>query len=122
MKKLKKTILRIMPIFFMYATKVNAADVVSEVQGGGSIQNSKLGQGLLNIVRDITGTMQWILPITGVCFILFYVFKIMTGDEQRPTKIQKINYKGPSLYCNRIISSNNSKSYFKIFLNGGKSI
>ena len=38
MKKLKKTILRIMPIFFMYATKVNAADVVSEVQGGGSIQ------------------------------------------------------------------------------------
>ena len=82
MKKLKKTILRIMPIFFMYATKVNAADVVSEVQGGGSIQSSKLGQGLLNIVRDITGTMQWILPITGVCFILFYVFKIMTGDEQ----------------------------------------
>ena len=57
MKKLKKTILRIMPIFFMYATKVNAADVVSEVQGGGSIQSSKLGQGLLNIVRDITGTM-----------------------------------------------------------------
>ena len=54
MKKLKKTILRIMPIFFMYATKVNAADVVSEVQGGGSIQSSKLGQGLLNIVRDIT--------------------------------------------------------------------
>ena len=28
MKKLKKTILRIMPIFFMYATKVNAADFI----------------------------------------------------------------------------------------------
>ncbi|MBS6591406.1 MAG: ATP-binding cassette domain-containing protein [Ruminococcus sp.] len=89
MKKLKKTILRIMPIFFMYATKVNAADVVSEVQGGGSIQSSKLGQGLLNIVRDITGTMQWILPITGVCFILFYVFKIMTGDEQDQQRYKK---------------------------------
>jgi len=87
MKKLKKTILRIMPIFFMYATKVNAADVVSEVQGGGSIQSSKLG--LLNIVRDITGTMQWILPITGVCFILFYVFKIMTGDEQDQQRYKK---------------------------------
>lgn len=59
----------------MYATKVNAADVVSEVQGGGSIQSSKLGQGLLNIVRDITGTMQWILPITGVCLYYFMYLK-----------------------------------------------
>ncbi len=89
MKKLKKAILGIIPILTMFATKVNAADVVSEVQGGGNIQSSKLGQGLLNIVRDITGTMQWILPITGVCFILFYVFKIMTGDEQDQQRYKK---------------------------------
>ena len=48
--------------------KVNAAEVVTEVQGGGQIQNSKLGQGLLNMVRDITGTMQWILPIVRSMF------------------------------------------------------
>lgn len=69
--------------------KVQAADIVSEVQGGGEIQSSKLGQGLLNIVKDITGTMQWILPIVGVCFILFYVFKIMTGDEQDQQRYKK---------------------------------
>ena len=87
--KLKKALIGAMATMFMIANKVNAADVVSEVQGGGSIQSSKLGQGLLNIVRDITGTMQWILQITGVCFILFYVFKIMTGDEQDQQRYKK---------------------------------
>ncbi len=87
--KLRKALFGIMAMTFMLANKVNAADVVSEVSGGGSIQSSKLGQGLLNIVRDITGTIQWILPITGVCFILFYVFKIMTGDEQDQQRYKK---------------------------------
>lgn len=87
--KLKKSIIGVTPLIFMLANKVHAADVVTEVQGGGSIQSSKLGQGLLNIVRDITGTMQWILPITGVCFILFYIFKIMTGDEQDQQRYKK---------------------------------
>lgn len=38
---------------FAYANRVYA-DVVTEVQGGGEIQSSKLGQGLLNMVKDIT--------------------------------------------------------------------
>lgn len=73
---------------FAYANRVYA-DVVTEVQGGGEIQSSKLGQGLLSMVKDITGTMQWILPVVGVCFILFYVFKIMTGDEQDQQRYKK---------------------------------
>lgn len=87
--KLKKVLIGTLTTMFMLATKVNAVDLVSEVSGGGNIQSSKLGQGLLNIIRDITGTMQWILPITGVCFILFYVFKIMTGDEQDQQRYKK---------------------------------
>ena len=94
MKKLKE--LRIKPIFttsFLMSLFANMnrvyADVVTEVQGGGEIQNSKLGQGLLSMVKDITGTMQWILPVVGVCFILFYVFKIMTGDEQDQQRYKK---------------------------------
>lgn len=87
--KLKKALIGAMATMFMIANKVNAADIVTEVDGGGNIQSSKLGQGLLNIVRDITGTIQWILPITGVCFILFYVFKIMTGDEQDQQRYKK---------------------------------
>ncbi len=94
MKKLKenklyKFISSIGMTIMLFTNQVQAADVVSEVSGGGSIQSSKLGQGLLNIVRDITGTMQWILPICGVCFILFYVFKIMTGDEQDQQRYKK---------------------------------
>lgn len=87
--KLKKVLIGTIAIMIMIANKVNAVDVVSEVSGGGNIQNSKLGQGLLNIIKDITGTIQWILPITGVCFILFYIFKIIVGDEQDQQRYKK---------------------------------
>lgn len=66
--KLTKTLTTISTLMFFITNKVNAAEVVTEVQGGGQIQNSKLGQGLLNMVRDITGTMQWILPIVRSMF------------------------------------------------------
>lgn len=94
MKKLEK--FKFKPIFmtpFIMSILANMnrvyADVVTEVDGGGEIQSSKLGQGLLSMVKDITGTMQWILPVVGVCFILFYVFKIMTGDEQDQQRYKK---------------------------------
>ena len=87
--KIQKLLLATTMAIMTFANKVQATDIVSEVEGGGSIQSSKLGQGLLNIVRDVTGTIQWILPITGVCFILFYVFKIMTGDEQDQQRYKK---------------------------------
>lgn len=87
--KLSKAILLSQIALLTFINKVQAADIVTEVDGGGNIQSSKLGQGLLNIIRDVTGTIQWILPITGVCFILFYVFKIMTGDEQDQQRYKK---------------------------------
>lgn len=87
--KFQKLLLATTMAIMTFANKVQATDIVSEVEGGGSIQSSKLGQGLLNIVRDVTGTIQWILPIIGVCFILFYVFKIMTGDEQDQQRYKK---------------------------------
>ena len=87
--KFQKLLLATTMAIMTFANKVQATDIVSEVEGGGSIQSSKLGQGLLNIVRDVTGTIQWILPITGVCFILFYIFKIMTGDEHDQQRYKK---------------------------------
>lgn len=68
--KLAKTLGAITTGLLITASKVNAADVVTEVQGGGQIQSSKLGQGLLNMVRDITGTMQWILPVVRSMFLI----------------------------------------------------
>lgn len=58
------------------------ADIVTEVEGGGEIQKSKIGIGLMRLVQDLTGTLQWIIPFIGVGFILWHVFKIMTGDER----------------------------------------
>ena len=66
--KLAKTMGTVGTGILLMASKVNAAEVVSEVNGGGEIQSSKLGQGLLNIVKDVTGTMQWILPIVRSVF------------------------------------------------------
>ena len=66
--KLAKTIGAVTTGMILTASKVNAAEVVSEVSGGEEIQSSKLGQGLLNIVRDVTGTMQWILPVVRSMF------------------------------------------------------
>ena len=66
--KLTKTIGSLTTGMILTANKVNAAEVVTEVQGGGEIQSSKLGQGLLNMVRDVTGTMQWILLVVRSLF------------------------------------------------------
>ena len=66
--KLAKSIGAVTTGMILTANKVNAAEVVSEVQGGGEIQSSKLGQGLLNMVRDVTGTIQWILPVVRSMF------------------------------------------------------
>lgn len=58
------------PIIISILANMNKvyADVVTEVEGGGEIQSSKLGQGLLNMVKDVTGTMQWILPVVRSMF------------------------------------------------------
>ena len=66
--KLAKSIGAVTTGMILTASKVNAAEVVSEVQGGGEIQSSKLGLGLLNMVRDVTGTIQWILPVVRSMF------------------------------------------------------
>ena len=65
------------------------ADVVEEAGGGGSIRSSKIGQGMFNLVKDITGTLQWILPIVGACFIVYYVIRIQTGEEQDAMRYKK---------------------------------
>lgn len=67
-RKLAKTIGAVTTGMLLMANKVNAAEVVSEVNGGGEIQSSKLGQGMLNMVKDITGTIQWILPVVRSMF------------------------------------------------------
>ena len=92
MKKLKKLSLKITGILaslIILFNNIAYADVVSEVSGGGEIQNSKLGQGIFNMVRDLTGTLQWLLPVIGVAMCLYFLFKIVTGDEQDQQRYKK---------------------------------
>ena len=63
--------------------------VVQEAGDGGSIASSQLFQGFYNIAIDLTGTLQWIIPVVGLVFIAFYIFKIMTGDEQDQQRYKK---------------------------------
>jgi len=62
---------------------------VEEVGSGGAIQDSVIGKGLMNMIKDLTGTLQWIIPVAGVMVVLYYVFKIMTGDEQDQMRYKK---------------------------------
>ena len=97
MKRVLKNIIRIIfkvitsviMLFTMLITKTCFAATVDEVTGGGSIQESKLAVGAMNMVKDLTGTLQWLIPTAGVLVILFYVFKIMTGDEQDQQRYKK---------------------------------
>ena len=74
-------------VFILFSMLIAKTFAVEEVSGGGSIQNSKIGTGIMSMVKDLTGTLQWIIPTAGVMVILFYVFKIMTRRWARPTKI-----------------------------------
>ena len=90
-KKFKRTgkiLLYMLIIFILQVSNVSCL-AVDEVTGGGSIQSSKIGTGIMNMVKDLTGTLQWIIPTAGVMVILFYIFKIMTGDEQDQMRYKK---------------------------------
>lgn len=87
-RKLAKTLTYMLLIFMIQVTNMSYA-AVDEVAGGGSIQNSKIGAGIMNMVKDLTGTLQWIIPTVGVMVILYYIFKIMTGDEQDQMRYKK---------------------------------
>lgn len=65
-------------VFILFSILITKTFAVEEVSGGGSIQSSKIGTGIMSMVKDLTGTLQWIIPTAGVMVILYYVFKIMT--------------------------------------------
>ena len=75
-RRISKVTAWVVMLFTMQMTKSCFA-AVDEVSGG-SIQSSKIGTGIMRMVKDLTGTLQWIIPTAGVMVILFYVFKIMT--------------------------------------------
>lgn len=86
--KLNKIIITLSIVLFNLNSKCLAV-VVQEAGNGGNIASSQLFQGIYNIAIDLTGTLQWIIPVIGLVFIAYYVFKIMTGDEQDQQRYKK---------------------------------
>ena len=76
---------------FLFATSgVVNADVITDYSGDrGDIGNSTIFTGLYSLISNVAGTLQWIIPIAGVAWILWYVFRIMTGDEQDQQRYKK---------------------------------
>lgn len=87
-KKISKLLYSLSSIFVLLQTNSYGA-VVQEAGNGGNIASSQLFQGFYNMAIDLTGTLQWIIPVVGLVFIAFYVFKIMTGDEQDQQRYKK---------------------------------
>ena len=67
----------------------NVSMAVEEISGGGDIQNSKIAQGFMKLIKDFSGYLMWIIPIAGVVGILICIFKIITGDEQDGERYKK---------------------------------
>ena len=67
------------------------ADVIDEsaVSDTGDIGSSSIFTGAYKLIGNVAATLQWIIPIAGVCWILWYVFRIMTGDEQDQQRYKK---------------------------------
>ncbi len=61
-KKAKKVLLSLFFILSNLKTNCMAA-VVQEAGTGGNIASSTLFQGFYNIAIDLTGTLQWIIPV-----------------------------------------------------------
>lgn len=88
-KKLTNKITVIMVSLLLLFNSYCHADIVQEVSGGGEIENSKIGQGVKNIITDITGTLQIWIPILAVVAILVTLIKMITGDENDQQRYKK---------------------------------
>ena len=69
---------------------VCAADTtIDELGDGGDVAQSDLFKTGYTVIGDIAGTLQWVIPIAGVAMILWYIFRIMTGDDQDQQRYKK---------------------------------
>lgn len=65
------------------------AENIEITSNGGKIRESVLGQGIYNIANDVSGTLRWLIPITSIPFILWFIFKMTTGEENEQPRYKK---------------------------------
>ena len=65
------------------------AENIELTSNGGKIRESVLGQGIYNLIMDISGTLRWLIPVSSIPFILWFIFKIITGEENEQPRYKK---------------------------------
>ena len=89
--KIKKAITSIYVAIIILLGKVQIAyaDTVSITSNGGKIRESALGSGIFNLAQDIAGTLRWLIPVISIPFILWFLFKMFSGEEQEQPRYKK---------------------------------
>ena len=72
---------------YITGSKVFAGQVAIDSNGGAILTD--VGSKFKTLASDIAATLQVIIPIVGVGVCLWYLFKIMTGDEQDQMRYKK---------------------------------
>lgn len=91
MKIIKKMAIRIYIIVAILLTMITDvyADTVSINSNGGKIRESALGLGVFNMAQDVAGTLRWLIPVISIPFILWFLFKMFSGEEQEQPRYKK---------------------------------
>ena len=41
------------------------------------------------MAQDVAGTLRWLIPVISIPFILFFLIKMLTGEEQEQPRYKK---------------------------------
>lgn len=74
-------------------TLVKAKSVLAETvtinSNGGKIRESAVGKGIFDMAQDMSGTLRWLIPVVSIPFILWFLFKMFSGEEQEQPRYKK---------------------------------
>lgn len=87
-KKIGLTIGTTSTIALMKANSV-FAETVTINSNGGKIRESAVGKGIFDMAQDMSGTLRWLIPVVSIPFILWFLFKMFSGEEQEQPRYKK---------------------------------
>ena len=89
--KIKKIGLGLGTVGTMVVLKANSvlAETVTIDSNGGKIRESAVGKGIFDMAQDVSGTLRWLIPVVSIPFILWFLFKMFSGEEQEQPRYKK---------------------------------
>lgn len=78
-----------MTVFALAKVKSVLAETVTINSNGGKIRESAVGKGIFDMAQDMSGTLRWLIPVVSIPFILWFLFKMFSGEEQEQPRYKK---------------------------------